>query len=131
MVTLQGTAQWGPDNHAIVDSEDALDALFARLEAGASGYPIMVGLVASDGRSLVIGVAGDKAVLSLDCQNGAPPYFASVGDEDAAGEIWFDYGGEATVIQVRHAVPVPAARAAAAQFLREPGLPDSVSWEEV
>jgi hypothetical protein len=59
-------------------------------------------------------------VLSLNGQHGAPPYFASVGDEDAAGEIWFDYGGEATVIRVRHALPIGAARTAAGQFLREP-----------
>jgi hypothetical protein len=131
MMTLQGTAHWQRHNRAVVDSTDAFDALFTRLEAGSSDHPIMVDLVASDGRCLVVGLGGDKAVLSLDGLDGAPPYYATVGDVDAEGDITFDYGGEATVIQMRHAVPVQAARAAAAQFLREPGLPDSVRWEEV
>jgi len=131
MMTLQGTARWERHNRAVVDSADALDALLTRLEAGSSDHPIMVDLLASDGRSLVIGLGGDKAVLSLDGLDGAPPYYASIGDEDAEGSISFDYGGEATILQMRHAVPIWAARAAAAQFLREPGLPDSVRWEEI
>ncbi|MBO0806904.1 MAG: hypothetical protein J2P32_01190 [Actinobacteria bacterium] len=62
---------------------------------------------------------------------GAPPYYASVGDEDAKGHISFGYHGEATDFRLRHAVPISSARTAAVQFLSEPGLPDAVCWEEV
>lgn len=73
----------------------------------------------------------NKAVLSLAGPDGSPPYFASVEDEDAKGDISFGYHGEATDFRLRHTVPISLARTAAVQFLSEPGLPDAVCWEEV
>jgi hypothetical protein len=128
---LQGTIQWGQDGVAVVDSTEAFDELLARLEAEAHRHPIMIDVIASDGRSLVLGLGRNKAVLSLAGPDGSPPYLASVGDEDAEGDISFEYHGEATDFQSRHAVPIRVARTAAAQFLSEPRLPDAVRWEEV
>jgi hypothetical protein len=130
-MTVQGTIQWGQDDVAVVDSADAFDELLARLEAEAHHHPIMIDVIASDGRTLVLGLGRNKAVLSLAGPDGSLPYFASVGDEDAEGDISFDYHGEATDFQLRHAVPIRVARTAATQFLSEPGLPNALRWEEV
>lgn len=131
MITLQGTVQWGENKVAVVDSSAAFDELITALEAEAAYRPIIIDVVASDGRGLTLGLGRDKAVLSLAGPGGSPPYYASIGDDDAQGEISFEYYGEVTDFQLRHAVPVLAARAAAAQFLAEQGLPDAVHWEEV
>jgi hypothetical protein len=131
VITLQGTVQWGQNKVAAVDSPAAFDELITALEAEASYRPIMIDVIASDGRSLTLGLGREKAVLSLAGPSGSPPYYASIGDENAQGDISFEYYGEVTDFQLRHAVPAPAARAAAAQFLAEQGLPDAVLWEEV
>jgi Immunity protein Imm1 len=130
-MTVQGTIQWGQDDVAAVDSADAFDDLLARLEARARHQPIMIDVIASDGRSLVLGLGRSKTVLSLAGPDGSPPYFVSVGDEDAEGDISFEYHGETTDFRLRYAVPIQVARAAAAQFLSERGLPDAVRWEEI
>jgi hypothetical protein len=130
-MTLQGTVRWGRKDIAVVDSADGLTQLLTRLEAGAHSHPIMIDLIASDGRSLALGLGRSKAVLSIAGPDGSPPYFASVGDENAGDDISFDYFGEVTDFKSHNAVPVSSARAAATQFLSEPGLPRSVRWEEV
>jgi immunity protein Imm1 of predicted polymorphic toxin system len=130
-LTLQGTIQWGQNNVAVVDSADAFNDLITRLEAEAQLRPIMIDVIAGDGRSLALGIGRDKTVLSLVGAKGSPPYYASVGDENAQGDISFDYGGQGTDFRLRHAVPISAARTAAVQFLSGSGLPDAVRWEEV
>jgi hypothetical protein len=130
VVTLQGTVQWGENKVAVVDSSAAFDELITALEVEAAYRPIIIDVVASDGCSLTLGLGRDKAVLSLAGPGGSLSYYASIGDEDVQGEISFEYYGEATDFQLRQAVPVLAARAAAAQFLAEQGLPDAVHWEE-
>lgn len=130
-MTLQGTVQWGRNEVAVVDSSHALKDLITRLEGDAKSRPIMVDVIANDGRSLTLGLGRDKAVLSLAGPRGALPYYASVGDENAEGDISFDYYGQRTDFQLRHAVPNSEALVAAEQFLSEPGLPNAVRWEEV
>jgi hypothetical protein len=125
-MTLQGMAQWGQNDIAVVDSADAVTELLTRLEAEAYGHPIMIDVIASDGRSLALGLGRNKAVLSLAGPDGSSPYLASVGDENTGGDISFDYHGEATDFKSRNAVPISSARMAAAQFLSKPGLPDAV-----
>ncbi len=90
----------------------------------------MVDVIASDGRSLGLGLGRDKSVLSIAGPHGSLPYFVSVGDSSAEGRITFDYGGEETEFHMRNAVPIAYARMAVLQFLTEPGLPNAVYWEE-
>jgi Immunity protein Imm1 len=130
-MTLQGTIQWGQNEFAVVDSPDAFGELVTCLQGRADPRPIMIDVIASDGRSLTLGLGRAKAVLSLAGPDGSPPYYASMGDENAEGDISFEYHGQTTDFQLRHAVPVAAARAAVVQFLTEQGLPDAVRWEEV
>jgi len=130
-MTLQGTIQWGQNDVAVVDSADAFNELLTRLEAEARRRPILIDVIASDGRSLALGLGRNQAVLSLAGPEGSPPYFASVGDEDARGDISFEYHGELTAFRLRNAVPISSACTAARQFLSQPGLPDAVRWEEV
>jgi hypothetical protein len=130
-MTLQGTVQWGQNDIAAVDSADAFTELLRRLEAEAHGHPIMIDVIAGDGRSLALGLGRRKAVLSFAGPDGSPPYFASVGDENAGSDLSFDYHGEVTDFKSRNAVPVSSARMAATQFLSEPGLPGVVRWEQV
>lgn len=130
-MTLQGTIQWGRNHVAVVDTPDAFGELVANLEDSAARHPIMIDVIASDGRSLTLGLGRAQAVLSLAGPNGSPPYYASIGDEDAEGDISFEYHGQVTDFQLRHAVPVEAARAAAVQFLTEQELPGAVRWEEI
>lgn len=127
-MTLQGMVQWGQNNVAVVDSADAFNDLVTGLEAGARYHPFMIDIIAADGRSLALGVGRDKTVLSLAGAKGSPQYYASVGDENAEGEILFDYFGQRTDFRLRHAVPISAARTAAVQFLSGSGLPDAVRW---
>lgn len=131
MITLQGTVRWEESKVAEVDSSAAFDELITALEAEAAYRPIIIDVVANDGRGLTLGLGRDKAVLSLSGPGGSPPYYASIGDEDAQGEISFEYYGEVTDFQLRHAVPILAARVTASQFLAEQGLPDAVRWDEV
>lgn len=130
-MTLQGTIQWGHNDIAVVDSPNAFNDLIKRLDAEAKRHPIMIDVIAGDGRSLALGLGRDQTVLSLAGPQGSPPYYASVGNENAEGDISFDYHGERTDFQLRHAVPNSAARTAAVQFMFEPGLPNAVHWEEV
>jgi hypothetical protein len=104
-MTLHGTVQWGRDDSAVLDSADAFDDLLTRLEAEAYRHPIMIVVIASDGRSLALGLGRNKSVLSLIGPDGSPPYFASVGDEDAEGGISFDYCGQETDFRRCNAVP--------------------------
>lgn len=130
-MNLHGTIKWG-QGVAIVESSDAFNDLITSLEAQAMrSRPIMIDVIADDGRSLALGLGRDKSVLSLAGSKGLPPYYASVGDENADGNISFDYYGEGTEFRLRNAVPISAARRSAVQFLSEPGLPNAVRWEEV
>lgn len=131
-MTFRGTIKWGRQGDlAVVDSAEAFNHLVTRIEAEARRHPFMIDIVAGDGRGLALGIGRDKTVLSLVGVMGSPPYYASVGDENAEGTISFDYGGQRTDFRLRHAVPVLAARTAAVQFLSESGLPDAVRWAEV
>lgn len=130
-MTLQGTVRWRRDDIAVVNSADALTRLLTQLEAGARSHPIMIDVIAGDGRSLALGLGRSKTVLSIAGPDGAPPYFASVGNENAGDDISFDYYGDVTGFKSYNAVPISSARAAATQFLSEPGLPRAVRWEEV
>lgn len=130
-MTLQGTIQWGQGDVAVVDSAEAFDELLARLQTLACRHPFLIDLIASDGRSLVLGLGRDKAVLSLAGPEGSPPYFASIGDESAEGDMSFNYHGEPTDFRLCHVVPILAARMAATQFLSEPELPEAVRWVEI
>jgi hypothetical protein len=53
------------DNTAVVDSVAAFTELLTRLEAEAHGHPMMIDVVASDDRSLVLGLGRNTSVLSL------------------------------------------------------------------
>lgn len=130
-MTLQGTIQWGQNEVAVVDSPAALNDLITRLESEVNRRPIMIDVIAADGRSLALGLGREKSVLSLAGPEGSPPYYASVGDESVKGDITFEYYGQMTHFQLRHAVPISAARIASVQFLSESGLPNAVRWEEV
>jgi hypothetical protein len=71
-MTLQGTVRWGANELALVDSSHALKDLIPRLEDDAKSRPVMVDVIANDGRSLTLGLGRDKAVLSLAGPRGAP-----------------------------------------------------------
>jgi Immunity protein Imm1 len=127
---FNGTVQWGQNDTVVVDSADGFNELLAEIESQAQSHPIMIDIITDDARSLVLGLGRDMSVLSIAGANGSLPYFASVGDVNARGEITFDYYGEETKFHMRNAVSIASARAAALQFLREPGLPSAVSWEK-
>jgi hypothetical protein len=130
-MTVRATIQWGHGDSAVVDSMEAFEELLAKLEAGARHHPFMMTVIASDGRSLAVGLGRNEAVLSLTGPNGSLPYFASVGTEGTEGFISFEFGGESSGFPLRHAVPMQDARRAVEQFLCVPGLPGAVSWEEI
>ncbi len=129
-MTLQATLQWSRNVIAVADSAEGLSELLSEIESKAHDHPIMVDVIASDGRSLGLGLGRDKSVLSIAGPHGSLPYFVSVGDSSAEGRITFDYGGEETEFHMRNAVPIAYARMAVLQFLTEPGLPNAVYWEE-
>jgi Immunity protein Imm1 len=130
-MTVQGTIQWGQNDVAVVDSPDAFNDLITRLQVESNRHPTMIDVIAGDGRSLTLGLGRDMTIVSLAGPEGSPPYYASVGNENAKGDITFDYHGEMTEFPLHHAVSFLAARKAALQFLSESGLPNAVRWKEV
>lgn len=127
----RGAVHLGKHNVADIDSIEAFDELIAQLETKARSHPVMIDIIADDGRGLTLGLGRDMTVLSLTGRDGDPPYYASLGNEHTEGMISFDYGGEKTNFRLRHAVPFRTAHTAVIQFLSQPGLPEAVRWEEV
>jgi len=72
-----------------------------------------VELVGSDGSSLIVGVAGERAVLLFTDASGAATH--SVGSASGAGVV-FDYFGAYTELPGTYAVPVDVAVRAADGF---------------
>jgi hypothetical protein len=130
-MTFQGTILWGSSDAAVVDSPNAFYDLIRQLDAEVKVRPVMVDIIAGDGRSLALGLGRTQTVLSLTGPQGSPPYYASLGDGNVEGSISFDYHGESTDFQLRHAVPNSVARTAAVQFMSGLGLPKAVRWEEI
>jgi hypothetical protein len=73
-----------------------------------------VELLGGDGSSLVVGVAGDRAVLLFTDAAGTATH--SVGPGDGSGGVVFDYFGSYTELPASYAVPVRVAVAAADGF---------------
>jgi hypothetical protein len=87
-----------------------------------AGRAPAVELVGTDGSSLVVGVAGDRAVLLFTDAAGAGAHSARGADragENEANEtsgVVFDFFGSYTELPASYAVPVPVALAAADGF---------------
>ena len=59
-----------------------------------------------------------------------PPYWTSVGDEEADGvEHWF-YGGSYSEIPGRSVIPKSMVDLAIAEFIETLDRPSSINWEE-
>lgn len=78
-----------------------------------TGRAPAVELVGTDGSSLVVGVAGDRAVLLFTDSAGSAAH--SVGETSGAGVV-FDYFGSYTELPASYAVPVGVAVEAADGF---------------
>ena len=74
-----------------------------------------VELLGGDGSSLVVGVAGDRAVLLFTDSAGAAAHSVGAAGGDTRGVV-FDYFGSYTELPASYAVPVGVAVAAADGF---------------
>lgn len=73
-------------------------------------------LVGTDGSSLVVGVAGERAVLLFTDADGAAAHSVNLGGAAADSGVVFDYFGSYTELPNAYAVPVTVAVEAADGF---------------
>lgn len=79
------------------------------------------------GPSLTIG-AGDPTVVTY--QGIDPPYYVSVGSEQADGTVWFQFGGTESEFLASSVVPAESAAEALRQFFAVAEPPDAIVWRE-
>ena len=116
--------------HAIDDCDEVI-RLLTQLHSEFSEAPELVDMAAPNGAVLTIGLGAGLSVLSLTPDPKHPPYLVSKGDPNAAGYLWFDYGGSDTELPLSQAVPLASALLAARQFCETGGQPTAVAWETV
>ena len=128
-----GEAGWGWLDGEKVESISEFDSLLNRYETNAIKYkyPIVIELISPSGDSLGIGLGRAESLLVYVPGSLLPPYYSSVGEVQAEGEIVFYHCGEPTEYPRRNAIPVGLARDAVRSFFTEGKLPDFVKWEEV
>jgi hypothetical protein len=119
----------------ILSDINALDAALdkASLEARAKGRLniIILGAPNRDWLSLVVG--GEETVVGFNYGHGNPPYYASVGAEQADAPVLTAFMGleHHTEFPRRWVVPDSAGRQAAREFLLTGERPSSLHWVEV
>lgn len=107
------------------DLLDALETQFNVLE------PTLVAVeLDRDGSSLAIGLGGDLSVLNYIDGSGNPPYFTSVGREQAEETLSFQFMGELSEFPMRNAIGVSKARRAMTEFVKTGSLPSCIEWEQ-
>jgi len=121
--------QWDADKAELTSPEQVEDML-DRLTAKATDRPMIAVVLSPSGKSLSLGLGRNLSVVEYQ-MTADPPYFASVGNPSAHGLLTYEYSGEETEFEMRHAVPIEAARRAVAEFLKSDERPVSLNWEEV
>jgi hypothetical protein len=127
---MRWSVEWGTSSSIDVASLRELDALLDHLNRQAVFQPFMVVISSPRDRSLAIGLGQAQSVLNYQA-SADPPYYASLGDAAADGELIFDFGGESTEYGMRHAVPLDLAREAVRCFCKNDDRPDNLKWEAV
>jgi hypothetical protein len=90
----------------------------------------MVVVISAKGRSIALGLGREESVVQYQAADD-PPYYASIGVDRLTGLVLFDYGGQETEFDRRHAVAIADARHAVAEFARTDQRPRSLKWELV
>ena len=88
-------------------------------------------VISPTGDSLSIGIGSDMSILHFVAASGDPPYYASVGDEDADDVVVFEFRGEFTEYPRRQCIPTDQARQVVREFVDKGTLSRDIRWEEV
>jgi hypothetical protein len=121
--------QWKDNERHEVENLDHLNRLLDELSASGDCHsPILVQLKTPTGELLMIGLAGEQAVLDHIAAGGWPAQH-SVGDVAAQGTIPFMMGSYDSEMPRAYAIPASAAREAVEHFFKNGKLSNSVVWE--
>ncbi len=115
--------------HSIADLEEALRRI---AEASDPDVPPLATVLRQDGDQLTIGLGRPFSVLTYIAQDLDPPYFTSLGNENARGGEDFYLQGHHTEFRRRSLIPPEDALEAVRRFVQSKGLPlpDNIRWEE-
>ncbi|WP_421121563.1 Imm1 family immunity protein [Aquihabitans daechungensis] len=113
----------------VIDTADEGSALLRSERVDGDELPPLLDFQHPDGGpSLTIG-ADDPTVVTY--QDLDPPYYVSVGSEQAVGTMWFQFGGSESEFLASSAVRAESAVEALRQFFESADLPDAIVWTEV
>jgi hypothetical protein len=112
----------------MVDSTDAAVGVFRRIDE--TGEPVLVTFNVPGRGSLSVGAGKAQTVMCFQA-SADPPYWTSVGDEEADGvDHWF-YGGSYSEFPGRSLIPKFMVDLAIAEFIETLDRPSSINWEEL
>lgn len=109
-----------------------LDEQLDRLACQCNGeYPSVVRLSAH-GYEVEVGLGCSESFVRIEHESGMPPYFATLGDPRAEGEVAFYlFGDHPTGILRRNLIPMPKARQILREFFETGARSTDVEWEKL
>jgi hypothetical protein len=117
----------------VVESLEDLDTVLDRLheEAGTSPEPFIATVSRPSGDCLGVGMGREETALGYVAANQQPPYYSSLGDPEAEGNLVFFLGSHYTEFPRRSAIPTEGARRVIREFVRTGQLSQTVQWVQV
>ena len=133
MATTTAMLKCSKDEPAIeVENEAQLDEWLDRLANGCSpGFPGIFRLCVH-GYELEIGLGLGESFVNIEHESGMPPYYLTLGEATAEGEVGFYlFGDHRTRIARRNLIPTSQARGVVREFFATGERSASVRWEKI
>ncbi len=91
---------------------------------------IIIILVHPEGHLMYIGISKSYGYLNYHDGSEEPPYYSSIGDEDAEGELNFYLNGFLSEIPLKNCIPFELLVNAINEYFKTSELPNIIKWEE-
>jgi hypothetical protein len=132
METIAATIICSSDEPATaISSVHELDQWLERLAGMCSPKSPHIFRLCAHGYSVDLAFGLAESFVSLEHESGMPPYFTTLGDATAEGEVEFYlFGAHRTKVPRRNLIPMTQARQVVREFLETGSRSTSVRWEK-